>query len=206
MKKIFIVFYLLSLFLPMSNCAAGNDPVIASRVAGISMSKPDGWKFVRVGEIVDQFKEPNFNPEEFRAAMATRRSGPVIAISKYSEPFGDINPSIKITVGPAGSMSGMKPLEAAKLVLPLYEQQFPNDFEVSLQPTPTIVAGFEAAYDKMSFSFKIQGAKKLFLTSELWIIVKGEYLFVIEAATEKNERTGSREEIHSIIETIRMAQ
>lgn len=205
MKRIVDLIFLLMLVLPITHGIAGDEIVITNRVAGISMSKPDEWKLVRVGEVVEKPKRLSFNAGEFKAAILARGSWQTIAMSKFSESPDGINPSIKVTVGPSGAMQGMQPLEIAKLLLPLYQRKFPNDFVVVVQPVPATVAGFEASYAQVSFSSKPQGGRKTFMTSELWVVPRGEYLFLVEAATEKDERTGSRKEIQDIVKTIRMA-
>jgi len=42
--------------------------------------------------------------------------------------------------------------------------------------------------------------------SELWIVPRGDYFFLIGAGTRQDEKTGGRDEIRSILGTVRIEQ
>lgn len=50
------------------------------------------------------------------------------------------------------------------------------------------------------------GIGALPITSELWIIPRGDYFFMVGAGTRQDEKTGSRKEVESILNTIVIAQ
>ena len=49
----------------------------------------------------------------------------------------------------------------------------------------------------------IKGIGSILLIGEFWIVPKGSHFFMINANTRVDEKTGSRKEIKSIIETIK---
>ena len=64
------------------------------------------------------------------------------------------------------------------------------------------LGGLDAGYMKANYTLSTQDGKNFDTTSELWIVPRGDYFFTIGAGTRKDEKTGTREEISKIIESI----
>ena len=55
---------------------------------------------------------------------------------------------------------------------------------------------------RIHYSLIIPDGRKFPTSSELWIVPRGDYFFMIGAGTRQDERNGSREEIHEILSTV----
>jgi hypothetical protein len=54
----------------------------------------------------------------------------------------------------------------------------------------------------MNYSMTMPDGRELPTTSELWIIPRGDYFFLIGAGTRQDESTGSKAEIEYILSSI----
>ena len=69
------------------------------------------------------------------------------------------------------------------------------------QPIKTKIAGFEAVYAR--FNYYVSNTERIFpTTSELWIIPRENFFFMIGAGIRQDEKTGSRKEIQDILDTL----
>ena len=67
-----------------------------------------------------------------------------------------------------------------------------------------VVSGLKGAYARIDFTLEATGVGSFPTTSELWIIPRGDYLFIMGAGTRQDEKTGSRAEIRAILDTVRI--
>ena len=66
-------------------------------------------------------------------------------------------------------------------------------------PTDTTVSDLSAAYMRINYTLAIPDGRTFPTTSELWIVPRGNYFFMIGAGTRQDGKTGSREEISKIL-------
>ena len=135
--------------------------------------------------------------------MLKYATAPLVVIAKYPEPFDDLNPSFKVNVRPFGKLKGADP----KQILAMVSAQFKNvfeDYEVVQEPTDTEVSGIKSGYMKINYSIQIPDGCTFPTTSELWIVPRGDYFFMIGAGTRQEEKTGTRNEIQEILQTVRI--
>jgi hypothetical protein len=121
---------------------------------------------------------------------------------KYPEPFDDLNPSFKVNVRPFGNLDPSNPKEVLELVLPQFRSAF-HAFELAQGPIDREVDGIKSAYVQFRYNLRTSDGKSFPTTSELWIVPRGKYFFMIGAGTRTDEGTGSRREISSILDTLR---
>ena len=56
---------------------------------------------------------------------------------------------------------------------------------------------------KIHYSLQVPDGRTFPTTSEMWIVPKGDYFFMIGAGTRQDEKTGSRREIQQIVDSIK---
>jgi hypothetical protein len=126
-----------------------------------------------------------------------------VVITKYPEPFDDLNPSFKVNIKPLGQLKGADPKKILELILPQFQNIF-QDFNLIQPPSDTTVGRLPAAYMRINYSLVAQDERTFPTTSELWIVPRGDYFFMIGAGTRQDEKTGSREEIAKIMSSIEL--
>ena len=72
------------------------------------------------------------------------------------------------------------------------------------EPTDTKVGKLPAAYMRINYSLAIPDGRTFPTASELWIVPRGEYFFMIGAGTRQDGKTGSREEIAKILSNVEL--
>ena len=91
------------------------------------------------------------------------------------------------------------------MIIPQFEKLF-RDFELVQAPIGIAVSGINSAYMRMNYTMEIPDGRSFPTTSELWIVPRGDYFFMIGAGTRQDEQNGTRGEIEAILETIDIEQ
>ena len=64
-------------------------------------------------------------------------------------------------------------------------------------------SGHPAGYVRVNYTHEAGGVGWR-TTSELWIVPRGDLLFIIGAGTRQDEKSGTRKEVRGIIDTIKV--
>lgn len=193
-------------FVLVTSMAVAADPAVFNNpTAGLQVTKPAEWSYVTAAQNMDNLKATKLNDEEFHAAMQKYATAPLVAMTKFPEPFEDVNPSFKVNLKPYGGLKGTPPQEIINLVVPQFQKAF-KDFVLVQPPTDVVVSGIKSAYARMNYTMEIPDGRTFPTTSELWIVPHGDYFFMIGAGSRQDEKTGSREEIQSILKTVKIEQ
>ena len=177
--------------------------VFESVTVGFKVTKPSEWQFVTAEENLERLKNIQLNDEEFKRLMLKYSTAPLVAMMKYPEPFDDLNPSFKVNVKPLGKFKGDDPKKIMGFMLPQFYKMF-DDFKLVQPPVDTTVDELPATYMRMDYSVAISDGRSFPTTSELWIVPRGDYFFLIGAGTRQDGVTGSREEISKIISSVEL--
>ena len=177
--------------------------IFKNATVGFKITKPNKWQFATIEKNLNSLEKVQLKDEEFKQLMIKYSTVPLIALMKHPEPFDDLNPSFKVNIKPLGTLKGSNPKKILELVLPQFQKIF-HDLNLIQTPTDTIVAELPAAYMKVNYSISIPDGRTFPTTSELWIVPRGNYFFMIGAATRQDEKTGSREEILEILSSIKL--
>lgn len=100
-------------------------------------------------------------------------------------------------------MSGEDPKQILSVLSAPMKNMF-QDFVVVVPPSETTVSGLKAAYMKIHYSLQIPDGRSFPTCSELWIVPRGKFFFMIGAGTRQDEKTGKREEVGSIIDSLKL--
>lgn len=199
------VFLAASFFLCAGTAVAADPGVFSNPTAGLQVTKPAEWSYITAAQNMDNIKAMKLSDEEFHAAMQKYATAPLVAMIKFPEPFEDVNPSFKVNLKPYGGLKGKPPQEIISLVVPQFQKAF-KDFVLVQPPSEVVVSGIKSAYARMNYTMEIPDGRTFPTTSELWIVPRGDYFFMIGAGTRQDEKTGSREEIQSILKSVKIEQ
>jgi hypothetical protein len=124
---------------------------------------------------------------------------------KHPEPYEDLNPSFKVNIKPLGQLKGKSGKDIIGLLLPQLQKAF-KDFKLVQPPMEVLVSGIKSGYVRLNYSLQIPDGTMFPTTSELWIVPRGDYFFMMGAGTRQDEKTGSRKEIVDIIQSVKIDQ
>ena len=192
------------LFLMIGIAFAGDsENTFRSATVGFEVTKPKSWQFLTAQQNLENLKRTKLSNEEFHQLMLKYATAPLVAMMKHPELFDDLNPSLKVNVKPFGQLKGTD----SKQILSMVSVQFASifkDYEVVEAPTDTEVSGIKSGYLRFNYSLQIPDGRTFPTTSELWIVPRGDYFFMIGAGTRQDEKTGTRKEIQEILKTVRI--
>ena len=75
--------------------------------------------------------------------MQKYATAPLVAMTKYREPYDDVNPSFKVNVKPYGGLQEKSPEEIISPVVPQFQKTF-RDFALVQPPTEAVVSGIKS--------------------------------------------------------------
>jgi hypothetical protein len=192
------------LFLMIGMAFAGDsENTFRSATVGFEVTKPESWQFLTAQQNLENLKRTKLSNEEFHQLMLKYATAPLVAMMKHPEPFDDLNPSLKVNVKPFGQLKGTDPKQILSMVSVQFASIF-KDYEVVEAPTDTQVSGIKSGYLRFNYSLQIPDGRTFPTTSELWIVPRGDYFFMIGAGTRQDEKTGTRKEIQEILKTVKI--
>ena len=180
-----------------------DDDKFSSQTVGLEITKPSSWTFVTADEYKENIKRARMNDAEFQELMQKYATAPLVAMMKYPEPYDDLNPSFKINIKPLGRLKGVDGKAIIALILPQF-QKLLQDYELVQEPVEKEISGLKAGYARLNYTLEIPDGRIFPTTSELWIIPRGEYYFIIGAGTRQDEKTGTRSEIAEILKSLKI--
>jgi hypothetical protein len=200
MKLLNIVFLSLLSLLSFSGVANSNND-FESVTVGLKITKPTDWQFLSAQDNMENLKRVDHGSPELKAAILKYATAPLVVMAKYPEPYDDLNPSVKVNIKPLGELDGNNPSKILNLILPQFKKSF-QDFNLVQKPVETTIAGLKASYMRLNYSLAIPDGRSFPTTSELWIVPRGDFFFMIGSGTRQDEATGSRKEIKEILDTL----
>lgn len=180
---------------------AEQSDVFTNPRAGFEVTKPVGWHYVPAEQNLENLKAAKLSDQEFQMAMLKFAKTPLVAMTKFPEPYNDLNPTFKANIKLFAK--GKTPADIIGAMLSTYKKSSKN-FKLVQPPTEVEVSGIKSAYTRMDYSLQIPGGPAFPITSELWIIPRGDYFFVLSADTRPDDKTGSRREIANIIRSVKI--
>lgn len=183
--------------------AATSTNTFKSVTVGFEITKPDAWNFLTAQQNLENLRNTNLSDEEFHQLMLKHSTVPLVAMTKYPEPYEDLNPSLKVTIKPFGQMKGADPKHILAAVSAQLQVVF-KDFQLVQPPTDTEVSGITSGYMRINYSVQAPDGRLFPTTSELWIVPRGDYFFLIGAGTRQDGGTGARREIEEILSTVKI--
>lgn len=122
---------------------------------------------------------------------------------KHPEPHNDLNPSFKVNIKPLSAMKGKSGTQLLNVILPHMEKML-RDYKLTQPPMEIEISGLKGAYAHIDYSLVTADDSVFPTTSEIWVVPRGECFFLLGAGTRQDERSGTRKEIKSILDTVRI--
>ena len=190
----------------ISSAAHSAQEQYRNAVLGFSLRKPADWDFVVAEDIQESLNRLDFSDPALKALLLRYAASPFVALIKHNEPPDHLDPSIRINVREAGSMKNMPPdklIATYSDVMSATLSQIFKDYRLVDGPTATAISGKPAGYFRIEYTYELDGQTSPG-TSEVWVVLSGDLLFTIGAATRRDERSGTRAEVRRIIDTIQI--
>jgi hypothetical protein len=183
-----------------AQASADQGDTYSNPTIGFSIRKPGEWHYVTAEQYLENVKRGDFNDPKFKEMVARYASTPFLSIAKHKVPYEGINPGINVKTREAGNLKGMVPEKIAELSvsgLPVHSGIFPlrKGWCRPIQAIPPAV--------RVNFTYEAGGVSAP-IASELWIVPRGDLIFMIGASTRQDEKSGTRSEVRSIINTIKI--
>jgi len=173
-----------------------NNPTV-----GFSVTKPSEWQFVTADQHMENLSKTHLNNQEMQEAMQKYATAPLVVMMRYPEPYDDLNPSFKANIKPLGNLSPDDPIAIINLMTGPMAKMF-KDFKIAKPASETTVSGLKAAHISIHYSLQIPDGREFPTASDLWIVPRGKFFFVLGAGTRQDGKTGSREEIEKILSSV----
>ncbi len=176
--------------------------IYSNPTLGFSIAKPADWHYATAEQHRENLSRTDFADPEFKKLLTQYARTPFIAMMRYKEPYDDLNPSVRVNARELGTLKGAPPEKIVELIATGIQRQF-QDFKIEEGPTARSVGGHPAGYVRIAYT--IEAAGRSFPTlSELWAVPRGDLVFLIGAGIRQDGKTGSRADVQSIIDTIKI--
>jgi hypothetical protein len=193
---------LLILFFPAFSHAADAD-TFRNPCAGISITKPADWYYMGIDQNYENLKKSIMKNDDLKKMSLKIADVPMIVIMKYSEPYNNLNPTVKIDVKPMGEYKGTDPKKVLS-ALTASMGDFFDGFKIMKGPTEVKVDGMTGAYIRFNTIMKLENGQSYPSCSEVWVIPRGDHMFMFSANTRQDEKNCKRDEIRKIMDTIKI--
>lgn len=171
---------------------------------GLKITKPADWQFATVQQHMDNLNRVYANDKQMQEALTKYATAPLAVIYKYPEPYPDLNPSFKINIRPLGPFKGKDSKEIIRAILPSFEKMF-KDYALLGPVSDVTVSGLKGAYVRIGYTLEVPDGSSFPTVSELWIVPRGDFFFMMGAGIRKDEKTGSHAEIKKILDSVVIA-
>lgn len=182
---------------------AQSGDVFQSPTVGLELTKPAHWHYVSAQQNLDNLREAKMSDAQLQQAAIRFASAPLVAVARYEEPHPDLNPSFKVNFRPLGRLRGQAPLTILNAIMPTFARMF-NDLAYAESPREVTVSGLRAAYTKVHYTLRTRGGQAFQTASQIWIVPRGEYLFMMAAGTKQGDTSEVSRDIASIVQSVKI--
>jgi len=183
--------------------AAEDSNVFTSKTAGFSITKPAKWYFATLEEYVENLNRVRLEDKKLQVIMQKHRNVPLVIMTKFQDSYDDLNPSVKVGLRPIGNMEGKNLVDIIRFVNAPLKKVFKDYTEIQ-PPVEKEIAGFKSAYMKVHYTLEDSEGRKFAVCSELWLIPRGKFIFLIGVGTNQKSDENEQQEIKSIINSIKI--
>ncbi len=182
---------------------AEDSNTFTSATVGFSVKKPAQWYFMTAEANTENLNNVRMKDEEFQKMAQKYATVPLVVMTRYQEPYDGLNPSFKVNVRSLGNLDGTNPVSIIQLVRGSLQKAF-KDYKEIQPPIETEVAGFKAAYMKIHYTLETSESRSFPTSSEMWIIPRGKFFFLIGVGSSQVSDKTEQEEIQSIIKSMKI--
>jgi len=201
MSRIAVVPFLIFIFSTVSHAAEADT--FRNPCAGISITKPAEWYYIGIDQNYENLKKSKMKNEELKKMSLKIAYVPMLIITKYKEPYNNLNPTLKIDAKPSGDFKGTDPKKMLSGLISSMNDIF-NGYKIAKGPVETKIDDLAGAYVRFNTIMELEGGQAYPSCSEIWLIPRGDHIFIFSANTRQDEKNCTREEIRKIIGTIKI--
>ena len=190
-----------------ATCIFSNDLNVENNVFdnpfyGIKISKPQNWKFEKYQNLLKVDTQYIYKNEELSRAINKSPVMYCVIITKYSEPYNDINPTLKIT--PIALKDGVK--ADPYFILDTYLSSMKElvfEFEIIQDVKKTVSFNGNVFYQvKSKYGLKDNHGKLIYIRSSITIIIRESIIFIIQTTCKNEGEDMTDKEFDDIIHSI----
>jgi len=184
--------------------AAQESSVFRSETMGIEITKPAAWFYFTAQENNDNLRNLKMKDAAYQSAILNRGAVPLVAFSKYRVPHVGVNPTAGIWAHPAQGFKGRPATDVLKTVAANLRKSV-KDFQVTHGPEAMWFQQHEAAYMQTVYTLETKNGFSAPILAEYWAIPRGEYIFLVDASMRWENNPQLREELSTIVNSIKIA-
>ena len=170
---------------------------------GISVTKPADWHFGTVEDHRDNLRRMTYRDEEMGEYVREESTAPLVYMMKYPEPYDDLNPTFKVGIRPLGTIPNDQPTAVLTVLLAGFRRTL-NELTVQAGPKDTTIDGLPAGYLRIHYDLVTTDSAVCSACSEVWIVPRDSCLLMIGAGTKQDDADSAREEIATILGSLRI--
>jgi hypothetical protein len=170
---------------------------------GIQLHYPEYWNLISAEEFYEQLNNIKTESKLFDENLAENAKKPLIALSRYSLDYHDINPTFKISINLFGNIKVKSLDEILIYVFQQFKGIFKN-FRIRIEPKEVKLDNKIAWYGMAYYSLKSNLGIEFNICSEIWLVHRGAYFIMIAASTKHQDDTNIKDDIKKIIESLRI--
>ena len=204
-RSVILVAIILSfVFLPLIATAGGD--IFESPTVGFKIVKPASWVFLTADEVVEAKAGVRLDDTELEELIRKRAKTPLVVMTKYPEPYDDLNPSVQVAFNPLGPAKDMPATEILEQTVTLLKRMA-EDFTLEDGGIREVeVDGVKGAYLKGAYSVKGPDGREFKTTSRMWFLKRGAFSFIISASGPQSGPDLSEREFADILASVEIAK
>ncbi len=152
--------------------------VFFNPTSGFTITKPPEWSFISTQAIEANRARVQLEDQKLQELMQKQANAPLVAFTRYPEPYENLNPSVQVILRPLGPLQGMPAMKVLNFSVKAMERAF-SDFHLIHEVQETEISGLPAAYMRARYTVANQEGQQFPTLSRMWIIPRGSYMFLI---------------------------
>jgi hypothetical protein len=173
----------------------------ANSALGFRMRKPDGWMYLSAETVQALRGQERLQDPELEQIVRRYATAPLVVMTKYPEPYADLNPTVAVKVESVGSRMDVSPVTLLEMTIGVMERAY-RDFTVTEGVVVTTVDGLEAAYMKADHLVMDAEGTEYASRSRIWLVPRGQFMFLIAMTGPQDGPDVSEEEFSTVLASI----
>jgi len=198
------IFFAICAFMVQQLEAVDGD-TFKSQTVGFEITKPKNWRFASAQENLENIKRTELSDENLKKLILKSAAAPLVVITKFTEPYDDLNPSLKVSIKPYGTLKGKTPAQILDLILPTLSKAF-KDFALADEPAEVEMFGIKSAH--MGIEYTLVAENKAEFESHIPPLDYPQrgLFFLGGSRLRRDEKNGSYQEIEAILDTVKIGE
>ena len=178
----------------------GSELSYESKATGISLIKPASWHLTAM----DLGKSDHrLDDATLASLLKVKRNIPLVTITKYPEPYDEVNPSFLLSLEPMGKMKGRTAQEILQVIKSSLARTF-SKFEVQHDVSTTVCGGLAGAEMEVKYVFKTADGKELASRSRMICLPRGDFFVQITTATGPEPDSATENALNGITASLKI--